>query len=158
MIGPFHEKISAHQVKDRLTAMPMRVDLYQISVPAKPVYWVYLGPLRSHQEAQDQHRQLLEKNIESFIITEGPLLNGVSLGFFTMADSAQTLLRQRREQGYDAKLREVARTTPEIWAVFADGEFNRFSDAAWERVRAGTQGIELRKSLCNVIASAEKLE
>ena len=158
MVGPFHERISARQVRDRLTAMPVRADLYQINIPAKPVFWVYLGPLRSRQEAQDQHRQLLEKNIESFIITEGPLLNGVSLGFFTVADSAQTLLRQRREQGYDAKLREVPRTTAELWLVLAEGEFNRFSSAGWEQVRAGTQGIELRKSLCDVIASAEKLE
>jgi hypothetical protein len=158
MIGPFHERISARQVRDRLLAAPFKVDLYQVNVPAKPVFWVYLGPMRSRQEAQDQHRQLLSKNIESFIITEGPLLNGVSLGFFTREESAQALLRQRREQGYEAKLREVARTNPEMWVVFGDGEFSRFDDAQWEKVRAGTDGIEVRKSLCDVVASAEKLE
>lgn len=158
MIGPFREKVSARQVRDRLLAVPFKVNLYQINVPAKPVFWVYLGPMRSRQEALDQHRQLLGKNVESFIITEGPLLNGVSLGFFTREESAQTLLRQRREQGYDAKLREVARTSPEMWILFGDGEYARFDDAQWERVRAGTDGIEVRKSLCDVIASAEKLE
>jgi cell division septation protein DedD len=158
MIGPFHERISARQVRDRLLGVPFKVDLYQVNVPAKPVYWVYLGPMRSRQEAQDQHRQLLTKNIESFIITEGPLLNGVSLGFFTREESAQTLLRQRREQGYEAKLREVARTNPEMWVVFGDGEFSRFDDAQWQKARAGTDGIEVRKSLCDVVASAEKLE
>lgn len=158
MIGPFAEKISARQVRDRLLAIPVKVDLYRIDVPGKPVFWVYLGPMRSRQEAQDQHRQLLGKNIDSFIITEGPLLNGVSLGFFTKEESAQTLLRQRREQGYDAKLREVARTSPEMWVVFGDGEYARFDETQWERVRAGTDGIEVRKSLCDVVASAEKLE
>lgn len=158
MIGPFHEKVSARQVRDRLLAAPFKVDLYQINVPGKPVFWVYLGPLRSRQEAQDQHRQLLGKNIDSFIITEGPLLNGVSLGFFTREESAQTLLRQRREQGYDARLREVVRTSPEMWVVFGDGEYARFDEAQWERARAGTDGIEVRKSLCDVVASAEKLE
>lgn len=158
MIGPFHEKISARQVRDRLLAIPLKVDLYQIDVPTKPVYWVYLGPMRSRQEALDQHRQLLGKNIESFIITEGPLLNGVSLGFFTREESAQQLLRQRREQGYDAKLREVARTNPEMWVVFGDGEYARFDDGQLEKVRAGTSGAELRKSLCDVVASAQKLE
>lgn len=158
MIGPFREKVSARQVRDRLLSVPLKVNLYQINVPARPVFWVYLGPMRSRQEALDQHRQLLGKNIESFIITEGPLLNGVSLGFFTRDESAQTLLRQRRDQGYDAKLREVARTNPEMWVVFGDGEYARFDDAQWARVRAGTDGIEVRKSLCDVVASAEKLE
>lgn len=158
MIGPFREKISARQVRDRLGAIPIASDLYQIDLPAKPVFWVYLGPMRSRQEAQEQHRQLVAKNIESFIITEGPLLNGVSLGFFTVAESAQSLLKKRREQGYDAKLREVQRTNPEMWLVLGDGENEKLTDAIWLQARAGTDGVDRRKSLCDVVARAQKLE
>jgi hypothetical protein len=158
MIGPFREKISARQVRDRLAALPVRADLYQIDVPAKPVFWVYLGPMRSRQEAQERHRQLLAKNVESFTISEGPLANGVSLGFFTVAESAQAMLKMRREQGYDAKLREVARTTPEMWLVLGDGDDEKLSETLWQQVRAGTDGVERRKSLCDVVARARKLE
>lgn len=158
MIGPFHEVVSARQVRERLAAIPLKTDLYQINVPAKPVYWVYLGPMRTRQEAQDQHRQLLAKEIESFIITDGPLLNGVSLGFFTVPESAQTMLKRRREQGYDAKVREVARTTQELWLFLTGDSAVNFSDAEWSRLRAGTQDVELRKSLCDVVAMATKLE
>lgn len=158
MIGPFHEVVSARQVRERLAAIPLQSDLYQINVPAKPVYWVYLGPMRTRQEAQDQHRQLLAKDIESFIITDGPLLNGVSLGFFTVPESAQNMLKRRREQGYDAKVREVARTVPELWLLLTGDRAVSFSDAEWDRLRAGTQDVELRKSLCDVVALASKLE
>ena len=158
MIGPFREKISARQVHDRLAAVPIQSDLYQINVPTKPVFWVYLGPMHSRQEAQDQHRQLLGKNIESFIITEGPLLNGVSLGVFSLPESAQSMLRQRREQGYDAKLREVPRTTPEMWLVLHASESGHLSDAIWARAHVGIDGVERRKSRCDVIATAQKLE
>lgn len=158
MIGPFKEKISAHQVQDRLRAVEIIVNTYQVNIPDKPDYWVYLGPMRSRKEALDVLRELQAKKIDSFLIGDSDLANGISLGFFTKEQLAQAVLKQRREQGYDAKLREVPRFTPELWAVFAEGQLSKLSDELWQQVRAGTQGIELRKNSCDIIASAEKLD
>lgn len=158
MIGPFKEKISARQVKERLAALDITVNTYSLSIPGKPDYWVHLGPMRSRKEAMDALRELHSKNIDSFLITEGSLLNGISLGFYTRVELAQAVLKQRREQGYDAKIQEVPRFSEELWEVFADGQYSKFSDATWDEVRAGTQDIELRKNFCDAIASAEKLD
>jgi hypothetical protein len=158
MIGPFKEKISAHQVQDRLRALDITVNSYQINTPDKPDYWVYLGPMRSHKEALDMLRELQSKKIDSFLIADGDLVNGISLGFFTKQELAQAVLKQRREQGYDAKLRSVPRFTQELWEVFADEQYAKFSDELWQQIKAGTQGVELRKNSCDLIASAEKLD
>lgn len=158
MIGPFKEKISAHQVQDRLQALEITVHTYQLNIPDRPDYWVHLGPMRSRKEALDTLRELQNKKIDSFLITEGELLNGISLGFFTKEELAQAVLKQRREQGYDAKIRAVPRFTQELWEVFADNEYDKFSDQLWEQIKAGTQGLELRKNSCDLIASAEKLD
>lgn len=158
MIGPFKEKISARQVKDRLAARDITVNTYRMSIPGKPDYWVHLGPMRSRKEALDVLRELHSKNIDSFLITEGELVNGISLGFFTRGELAQVVLKQRREQGYDAKIREVPRFSEELWEVFAQDQYNKFSDELWQEISAGTQGLELRKNFCDAIASAEKLD
>ena len=158
MIGPFKEKISAHQVQDRLRALDIGVNTYQINIPDKPDYWVYLGPMRSHKEALDMLRELQTKKVDSFLIADGELVNGVSLGFFTKKELAQAVLKQRREQGYDAKLKDVPRFTQELWEVFADEQYAKFSDELWRQIKAGTQGVELRKNSCDLIASAEKLD
>jgi len=158
MIGPFKEKVSARQVKDRLAAMNISVNTYRLNIPGKPDYWVHLGPLRSRKEALDLLRELHSKNIDSFLITEGELVNGISLGFFTREELAQAILKQRRDQGYDAKIREVPRFSEELWTVFAEGQYNKFSDEHWQQLRAGTQDLELRKNFCDAIASAEKLD
>ena len=158
MIGPFKEKISAHQVQDRLRALDITVNTYQVNIPDKPDYWVYLGPMRSRKEALDVLRELQGKKVDSFLIADGDLVNGISLGFFTKKELAQGVLKQRREQGYDAKLREVPRFTQELWEVFADEQYTKFSDELWRQIKAGTQGIELRKNSCDLIASAEKLD
>ena len=158
MIGPFKEKISAHQIQDRLKALDIVVNSYQVNIPDKPDYWVHLGPMRSRKEALDTLRELQAKKIDSFLIADGELINGISLGFFTKEELAQAVLKQRREQGYDAKLRTVPRFTQEVWEVFADGQYAKFSDELWQKIKAGTQSIELRKNSCDLIASAEKLD
>ena len=158
MIGPFKEKISAHQVRDRLRALDITVNTYQVNIPDKPDYWVYMGPLRSRKEALEMLRELQSKKIDSFLISDGDLANGISLGFFTKEQLAQGVLKQRRNQGYDAKLRAVPRFTQELWEVFADKEYAKFSDELWQKIKAGTEGVSLRKNSCDLIASAEKLD
>lgn len=158
MIGPFKEKISAHQVQDRLKALDIELHTFQVNIPDKPDFWVHLGPMRSRKEALDTLRELQAKKIDSFLITEGELLNGISLGFYTKEELAQAVLRQRREQGYSAKILAVPRFTQELWEVFADGQYSKFSDELWQKITAGTQGLELRKNSCDLIASAEKLD
>lgn len=158
MIGPFREKISANQVRERLNALDIEVDTYQVNIPAKPDYWVHLGPMRSRKEALDILRELQAKQIDSFLITEGELVNGISLGFYTREELAQAVLKQRREQGYQANLRVVPRFSQELWEVFREGQYSKFSDDLWPKITAGTQGLELRKNSCDLIASAEKLD
>lgn len=158
MIGPFKEKISARQIKDRLKALDVEVKTYQVQTPEKPDYWVHLGPMRSRKEALDILRELQSKKIDSFLITEGDLVNGVSLGFFTREELAQAVQHQRREQGYDAKIRQIPRFSQQLWAVLDAEQYSRFSDALWQKVKAGTEGLELRKNSCDLIASAERLD
>lgn len=158
MIGPFKERISANQVRERLRALDITVNSYQVSVPDQPDYWVHLGPMRSRKEALDLLRELQAKNIDSFLITEGELANGISLGFFTKEDRAQAVLKQRRELGYDAKIRAVPRFSKEIWEVFASEQYPKLTDDLWRKIKAGTEGLELRKNSCELIASAEKLD
>lgn len=158
MIGPFSEKVSARQIRDRLQALDVSVVTYQLSIPEKPDYWVHLGPMRSRKEALDVLRELQSKNIDSFLIAEGELTNGISLGFFTKAELAEAIQRQRREQGYDAKTRQIPRFAQEFWQVLDAEQYNKMSDELWQKIKAGTQGLELRKNSCDLIASAERLD
>ena len=158
MIGPFKELISANQVRERLKALDITVNTYQVNIPDKPDFWVHLGPMRSRKEALDLLRELQAKNIDSFLITEGELINGISLGFFSREELAQAVMKQRREIGYDAKIRKVPRFSKEIWEVFAGDEYLKLSDQFWQQIKAGTHDLELRKNSCELIASAEKLD
>jgi hypothetical protein len=114
--------------------------------------------MRSRKEALDALRELQNKKIDSFLITEGELVNGISLGFFTKEELAQAVQKQRHEQGYDAKIRQIPRFSQELWEVFDGEQYNKFSEELWQKVKSGTEGIELRKNSCDLIASAERLD
>jgi len=158
MIGPFKEKVSARQIKDRLKALDIDVVTYQLKLPEKPDYWVHLGPMRSRREALDMLRELQAKKVDSFLITEGELVNGISLGFFTREELAQAIQKQRREQGYDAKIHQIPRFSSQLWEVFVGDRYNKLTQDIWQKVKAGTEGLELRKNSCDLIASAEQLD
>ena len=158
MIGPFSEEVSARQIQNRLAARDIGVSLYQLTVPGEPDYWVHLGPMTSRKEAVATLRELQAEGIDSFLITEGELKNGISLGFFTRQELATRVQAQRLKQGYDAKIREVPRNHNEIWAVFEPGEFSEFSLRVWEEIQAGHTDLELRKNYCDAIASAVNLD
>lgn len=158
MIGPFKEKVSARQIKDRLKALEIDVVTYQLKLPEKPDYWVHLGPMRSRREALDMLRELQTKKVDSFLITEGELVNGISLGFFTKEELAQAIQKQRREQGYDAKIHQIPRFSTQLWEVFVGDQYSKLTQGLWQKVKAGTEDLELRKNSCDLIASAERLD
>lgn len=158
MIGPFVEQISARQVRDRLRALDIAVELYEMQVPQRVDYWVHLGPQPTRKAAVDLLRELQAKGIDSFLISEGELTNGISLGFFSREELARATQEERRRQGYSASIHPVQRFSAEIWAVYAEESGEPLSDSAWQRVSSGIQGLEQRKNLCDAIASAQRLE
>jgi hypothetical protein len=158
MIGPFAEQISARQVRDRLRALDIAVELYEMQVPQRIDYWVHLSPRATRKAAVELLRELQAKGIDSFLITEGELTNGISLGFFSREELALATLEERRRQGYSAASHPVQRFSSEIWAVYSEASGEPLPDQAWQRISAGIQGLERRKNLCDAIASAQRLE
>jgi hypothetical protein len=157
MLGPFKEKISAKQVRGRLSALEIKFSVKEIQVPGKPDYWVHIKPQPSRKLAIRVLRDLQLKKVDSFLITEGELANGISLGLFSERLGADRLFLERKDQGLDVDLKEVSRVYTEVWLLSDQGEYGKFSDALWEKIKQGHGGIERRKNYCNAIASSDKL-
>lgn len=153
-IGPFKEEVSGKLVVSRLAALDINLELQPMEVVDKPDYWVHIPPRVSRKDAIKLLKELQVKNIDSFLITEGELENGISLGFFTQLERAEKVLEQRKKQGYNAIIKTVPRAHTELWAVFNEGEYGKFSDTLWEKITKGNQGLERRKNYCDKIASA----
>lgn len=69
-------------------------------VEASPNYIVYLAPSESAKEAQRKLAELKRLGItEAFLMQEGPLKLGISLGLFRAEDGAKALVQQLSAKG-----------------------------------------------------------
>ena len=89
----------------------------------KAGYLVYQAPLPSRQAALAAMRELRGKGVDSFVIAEGPYVNGLSLGLFSNEENARRQAANLRSKGLDVlvgpRLREATQIFLEISAPSA---------------------------------------
>lgn len=158
LVGPFSERVSARQVRGRLAALDITSVLRGFEVMVKTDYWVHLPPFPSRRQALQALRDLQGQKIDSFLITDGELENGISLGLFTRRESADKVAERRRKQGYEAKVREMPRTETELWLAIRPQAAARLGDEQLERLREGNNQLELRRLSCDDVARSNELE
>ena len=158
LIGPFKEAVSSRQLVSRMSAQAIDLEFQQIEIEDAPKFWVHLAPLDSRKAAIKLLRELQNQKIDSFLVTEGELTNGISLGLFSQQKSAERVALQREKQGYKPLIKEVPRTRIESWALFDGRKYGSFSESLWDKVREGNAGLERHKNYCDKIASTSNFE
>lgn len=124
-LGPFIEAGLGQGILQQLESSGVSGEISELDVPAPSDYWVYFPPLPSRRAAMNQLAEFQARKIDSFVITQGALINGVSLGLFTKKASALELVRSMDALGYPARIQEVFRSRREFWInveYAADGE------------------------------------
>ena len=158
LIGPFEEAISVDQVRGRLKALSIDFPVRETEVETSRDYWVYLAPKANRKSALKLLRELQGKKIDSFLVTEGELANGISLGLFTQKERAERVREQRIEQGYDAEIKEVPRTLTQVWGLYDGRKYGPLMDELWANIREGNKNLERYKKICNKIASLDQFD
>lgn len=126
-LGSFEREDAARQVEQRLISLDIQVRVQPLDTAAGVDYWVYLPPLASRQASLRQLRELQARKIDSYIITQGDLANGISLGIFSRSDSAESVAQRLRDAGYEPQVRELPRAHRSFW-VRVDPESRRLVD------------------------------
>lgn len=152
MVGPFIQLLHAEYLIERLQAMEADAEIQAIEVPDGLGYWVYLPPEMSEKEALRRLYELQAKKIDSYIIPNGELTNGISLGIFNDRSAANIRINEIREQGYRAELREVARTISETWVVMPITEAEKIDPEIWIDLLRQQSGLEKRQNYCLGVA------
>lgn len=117
-------------------------------------YWVHLGPYASRAEASQQNERLKKKSVDSFVIRDGELENAVSLGVFSEASRAETLLERLRKRGYNAEIRRLSRHRYQYWVSLRGAAADEaVEDARRQLFNKQNDGSAPEKKSCNVVAS-----
>lgn len=154
-LGAFDAREAAEQVEQRLLSLDIRSSVQAIEAQSGLDYWVYLTPLASRQASLRQLRELQARRIDSYIITEGELANGISLGIFPRIDSAEAVMQRLRVAGYEPALKELPRAHRSFWVRIDPASRRLAGDLLLERLALDFKGLQHQLMPCEGIASAQ---
>jgi len=153
LLGPYSEPQAAKILLDRLGALQIEGKYAAIAVAGEPDYWVYLRPELTKELAAVKLKELQEKRIDSFIVPQGEIANGISLGVFDKQENAEKRQKEIAELGYDAQLLISPRNYMENWVVIYPDNSVRFSPELYNQLRLENSRLDLRKEACGKVAS-----
>lgn len=125
---------------------------------AEPQYRVYLPPLEGREVAVDAIEQLratLTANniaIDSFLITQGELANGIALGLFSEQKNAANVKLQLENIGYNVMVQEVPDTRQELNVMIGELEFGATFQGYWSEIQRARPYLRAVEKLCETIA------
>ncbi|OEC32524.1 hypothetical protein SAMN05216600_108210 [Pseudomonas cuatrocienegasensis] len=154
-LGSFEQEQQARLVEQRLLSLDIRSRVQSIDAAAGMDYWVYLAPLGSRQASLRQLRELQARKIDSYIITQGDLANGISLGIFPRNDSAQSVMQRLRSAGYEPQIRELTRAHRNYWVRIAPESRRLADEPLLERLAFDFKGLQHQLMPCEGVATPQ---
>lgn len=115
LFGPFERDEVAANLRQRLLSLDIASRVVEKESDAGADFAVYLSPLASRSAAIRQLRELQARKIDSYLITQGPNTNGLSLGIFPRRESADAIAQRLRQAGYYPVIEEITRAQREFW-------------------------------------------
>lgn len=135
--GPFSDELDARHLLARAEALSLSGSINNVEIPGdEPVeYWVYVPPRASREEALRILRELQQRSYDSYIITQGDLAEGVSLGLFRNKDSAYGLQKAIERYDIPVEVKVVTKGRREYWVQIL--EVAQLNERMRERIQAG---------------------
>ncbi|MEZ5435617.1 MAG: hypothetical protein R3E67_03230 [Pseudomonadales bacterium] len=153
LLGPVMKPEDAKALLSRLNALQIQAKYVALQVDGSPDYWVYLRPEPTKDLAIEKLRELQGKQIDSFLIPQGDLANGISLGIFDSQENAEKHRQTITQLGYDAQLKVNPRGYLENWIAIYPDQVAGFSQELYNQLRTENSKLDLRKDECRKVAS-----
>ncbi|OEO23591.1 sporulation protein [Pseudomonas sp. J237] len=152
-LGKFDQEADAAQVEQRLLSLDIRSATQAVEGQAGQDYWVYLPPLGNRDASLRLLRELQGRKIDSFLISEGELNNGISLGIYPRRDSAQSVMQRLSDAGYQPQLKEMPRASRSYWVRIAPEGRRLLDDQLLQKLAFDFNGLEHQIMPCKGVAS-----
>jgi cell division septation protein DedD len=120
LLGGFADEQMAQKLQQRLVSLDIQSKITVLDSQVDIEYWVYLAPLASRQASVRQLKEMQARKIDGYLITQGDLTNGISLGMFAREDSAQSVAERLKEAGYEPLIRAIERSQRLYWVAIGE--------------------------------------
>jgi hypothetical protein len=145
--GPLADRVDAKYLKVRAEALGFSSELRGLTTETSIEYWVHIPPQFNRQQSLRLLRELQGRSIDSYIITQGDLAEGISLGLFRSEASSQKLMQKMQELDYNVVVKEVSRGKKELWLEFP--QVTQLTEAMRKRVMGEGQQLQWMLTDCS---------
>ena len=99
--GPVAEEVNATALNDWFNSRRAKTRTRFIDEEGKQLFWIYLSPEESRDDAIDTLRELQQKGVGDYrLINHGDLQNAISLGLYSSQASVNQRLLELEDKGY----------------------------------------------------------
>lgn len=153
LVGPFPKLLRAEYFLEQLQSLGVTSEIRTIVVSSEPGFWLHLPPEKSRKAALRRLSELHARGIDSYVIPNGDLENGISLGMFSDKSRAKVMEKNIEDQGYKADLINVPREQKELWVFLPEGESVKIGTEKWLKLISAEDLLEKRQNVCRDLAS-----
>jgi len=147
-VGSFATELDAKHVYARMLALDIQAQVQGREKLLKKEFWVYLPPLASQKQALRKLKELQHRKIDSYIITEGELQNGISLGLFSQQDSVDRLVANLKKKQIDPEIKVLDRTRTEYWVLAPTDAGVDMTEDMQGKLTGDQDGLEWQQIRC----------
>lgn len=147
LIGGFLDRETANALRQRMLGLGVDGRVTQQDKPAEQEYWVYLPPLSSRAATLRLLKELQARKLDGFLIAQGELANGISLGIFPHENSAEAILERLRQGGYQAQIKRISRKQTVYWFEVSQGGERLVDEGTLQLLLKDFPGLQYTQSL-----------
>lgn len=151
-MGVFSSRSEAQQLQQRLLALAIQSSVISRAGVDAEDYWLIMPAAGGQSGARQRLSQLQAEGLDSFIITQGPLADSISLGVFAREDYALARQAQLQALGHDLKIERQAKPASEF-LVQVSSEARRLVDQSLlARLRESFPQLQHQFLPCKAVA------
>lgn len=150
--GGFDSQGQAETFMQRLTGLDIQSDIQEFDAVGSIDYWVFLPPLASREASLRLLKELQARQIDSFIIADGDLENGISLGIFPRYETAVTVINRLSGAGYEPLSQELTRADTIFWVRVDPSRARLIDDHLLSVLALDFEGLQHEMKPCVGIA------
>lgn len=147
--GTFSRAVRAEQLLQRLLALGIQSSVVEREVPGEPDFWVVMDVEGGRREALAQITILQDRDVESYLITEGPLVDNVSFGIYQSETEAGNRQAELDSQGYPARVQRIEQKNTEYLVQVAQSARRLVDQALLSRLQVDFPELQQQYQVCN---------
>ncbi|MBV1930561.1 MAG: hypothetical protein KUG71_02500 [Porticoccaceae bacterium] len=149
-LGPVIDESIPQRLASEMGNFGFIVTARKPGVSSQSGFWVYLPPFSTFGALEAQRQALVALEIENFVIRNGKLKNGISLGYFNSEENARAKQAELALKGFRGQIDTSENIASSVWMSMSAQAFESLSNEFWLDMNRISPDLEVQGVACDI--------